>query len=591
MAQVTVTEPSKKLLKTNDNEAHRVCAYCRVSTDETDQKNSLVAQKQFFQRYFHMHQNWSNVGIFADEGLSGTSLEKRDDFLRMLHIARMGGIDIILTKEVSRFSRNVQHLLNIVEELRNLGVYIWFLSDDINTESNDYREKLTQIATNAEQESLRTSRRVKWGQQQQMELGVIFGRKEMYGYNIVKDENGIQHFEIIPEEATIIKQIFEWFASGEGTHRIGRRLEQMGVKTKRYKYGWTPIVILRILRNEKYVGDLAQGKTYTPDPLTHKKKYNNGESQKVYIRDHHPESAIIDRELWDRVQAILEEKAPTDDVKAKHSNRYWTSGKVYCGLCGQRYVSYVKKQNYGTYRAWVCFENHQRGRYKQITLDTGETATVGCNALRVNDRVLKTAVHDIITDYLIPYKESILGALRSEIETLSAPKDNRSKVASLEKAIAKKKEQLAKLTQGWMNGTVPESAYQATIGIANAEYEELQRQLTQMQAQTSAEEEIAVYKDYIKQVEEILSLSADDLNDGFYERITRQIFVYPHNLLEFRLSFIPMPIYMQYKATGKNEHYKVEFTILNAEQFAREVEKCPKNELHITDGNNTAVGN
>ena len=591
MAQVTVTEPSKKLLKTNDNEPHRVCAYCRVSTDETDQKNSLVAQKQFFQRYFHLHQNWSNVGIFADEGLSGTSLEKRDDFLRMLHIARMGGIDIILTKEVSRFSRNVQHLLNIVEELRNLGVYIWFLSDDINTESNDYREKLTQIATNAEQESLRTSRRVKWGQQQQMELGVIFGRKEMYGYNIVKDENGIQHFEIIPEEATIIKQIFEWFASGEGTHRIGRRLEQMGVKTKRYKYGWTPIVILRILRNEKYVGDLAQGKTYTPDPLTHKKKYNNGESQKVYIRDHHPESAIIDRELWDRVQAILEEKAPTDEVKAKHSNRYWTSGKVYCGLCGQRYVSYVKKQNYGTYRAWVCFENHQRGRYKQITLDTGETATVGCNALRVNDRVLKTAVHDIITDYLIPHKENILRALHAEIETLSAPKDNGKKIASLEKAIAKKNEQLAKLTQGWLDGKVLESAYQATIGIVNAEFEELQRQLNEVKTQTSAEEEIAIYKDYIKQVEEILSLSADDLNDGFYERITRQIFVYPHNLLEFRLSFIPMPIYMQYKATGKNEYYKVELTILTAEQFAQEVEKCPKNELHITDENHTTDDN
>ena len=591
MAQVTVTEASKKLLKTNDNEPHRVCAYCRVSTDETDQKNSLVAQKQFFQRYFHLHQNWSNVGIFADEGLSGTSLEKRDDFLRMLHIARMGGIDIILTKEVSRFSRNVQHLLNIVEELRNLGVYIWFLSDDINTESNDYREKLTQIATNAEQESLRTSRRVKWGQQQQMELGVIFGRKEMYGYNIVKDENGIQHFEIIPEEATIIKQIFEWFASGEGTHRIGRRLEQMGVKTKRYKYGWTPIVILRILRNEKYVGDLAQGKTYTPDPLTHKKKYNNGESQKVYIRDHHPESAIIDRELWDRVQAILEEKAPTDEVKAKHSNRYWTSGKGYGGLCGQRYVSYVKKQNYGTYRAWVCFENHQRGRYKQITLDTGETATVGCNALRVNDRVLKTAVHDIITDYLIPHKENILRALHAEIETLSAPKDNGKKIASLEKAIAKKNEQLAKLTQGWLDGKVLESAYQATIGIVNAEFEELQRQLNEVKTQTSAEEEIAIYKDYIKQVEEILSLSADDLNDGFYERITRQIFVYPHNLLEFRLSFIPMPIYMQYKATGKNEYYKVELTILTAEQFVQEVEKCPNNELHITDENHTTDDN
>ena len=163
MAQIQIIEPNKTTLKTDDNKPHRVCAYCRVSTDDTDQKNSLETQKQFFARYFNLHSNWTNVGIFADEGLSGTSLEKRDDFNRMLFEARHGNIDIILTKEVSRFSRNVQHLLNIVEELRNKGVYIWFLSDDINTEKNDYREKLTQIATNAEQESLRTSRRVRWG--------------------------------------------------------------------------------------------------------------------------------------------------------------------------------------------------------------------------------------------------------------------------------------------------------------------------------------------------------------------------------------------------------------------------------------------
>ena len=582
MGTTTVIEPTKRPLKTNDNESHRVCAYCRVSTDESDQKNSLEAQKLFFARYFNAHKNWSNVGIFADEGLSGTSLEKRDDFLRMLHLARSGGIDIILTKEVSRFSRNVQHLLNIVEELRAIGVYIWFLSDDINTESNDYRERLTQIATNAEQESLRTSRRVKWGQQQQMELGTIFGRKEMYGYNIVKDELGIQHFEIVSEEAKVIKNIFEWFAAGEGTHRIARRLEQKGVTTKRYKNGWSNPVILRILRNEKYVGDLAQGKTYTPDPLTHKKKYNRGESHMFYIQDHHPESAIISRELWDKVQTILAEKAPSEEIKAKHSNRYWTSGKVYCGLCGQRYVSYHKKQKNTPYRAWVCFENHQRGTYKQITLDTGEIVTVGCNARRVNDRVLKTAVHDIVADYLIPNKDAILAELKRDIEELSKPKDSTAKIAELEKAVAKKQEQLTKLTQGWINGTVPENAYQATIGIVNAEYEQLREQLKQAQDNSSNEAEIRIYEDYIKQLQEMVDLSADDLNDVYYERATKQIFVYPDNLLEFRLSFIPMPVYVQYKTVGRGEDYTAEFTILTAEEFAQKVAECPKNEL-LTD--------
>ena len=201
MATTEVRQPKQRLLKTQDNERHNVCAYCRVSTDETDQNNSLKSHQKFFESFFKKHSNWNNVRIFADEGLSGTSLEKRNAFNETLSLARYSGIDIIITKEVSRFSRNVQDLLNIVEELQNRGDYIWFLSDDINTESNDYRERLSQIATNAQQESLRTSRRVKWGQLQQMERGMVLGRKEIYGYNIVTDEFGEQHFEIIPEEA------------------------------------------------------------------------------------------------------------------------------------------------------------------------------------------------------------------------------------------------------------------------------------------------------------------------------------------------------------------------------------------------------
>ena len=580
MAQIQIIEPNKITLKTDDNKPHRVCAYCRVSTDEKDQRNSLVAQKMFFERYFNLHSNWTNVGIFADEGLSGTSLEKRDDFNRMLFEARRGNIDIILTKEVSRFSRNVQHLLNIVEELRKNGVYIWFLSDDINTERNDYREKLTQIATNAEQESLRTSNRVRWGQQQQMQLGVVFGRKEMYGYNIVKDENGIQHFEIIPDEAETIKKIFEWFASGEGTHRIGRRLEQQGIETKRYKNGWSNTVILRILRNEKYVGDLAQGKTYTPNPLDHKKKYNTGESYRFIITDHHPESAIISRELWDKVQKILGEKAPSEEIKAKHSNRYWTSGKVYCGLCGGRYVSYVKKQKNVPYRAWVCFENHQRGKYKQATLETGETKIVGCNALRVNDRVLKTAVYDIINWYIIPKKENILNEMKKEIAELSKPRDNTKQIEKIRTALEKKQGEISKLTLGWSSGDVPDIAYKSTIGILNKEHEELQSQLYKMQEQgNSTSAEIQVYSEYVTQLESVLALSENDLNEAFFERITKRIFVYPLNLLEFNFSFMPMPIYIQYKTSGRGKDYKPEFTILTKEQFAELLEKAPKNEI------------
>lgn len=562
MATTEVRQPKQQLLKTQDNEKHNVCAYCRVSTDDTDQKNSLTSQERFFASLFRKHENWNNVGIFADEGLSGTSLEKRNAFNEMLSIARYGGIDIIITKEVSRFSRNVQDLLNIVEELRDRGVYVWFLSDDINTQSNDYRERLTQIATNAEQESLRTSRRVRWGQLQQMERGVVFGRKEMYGYNIVTDEFGDQHFEIIPEEAEIIKKIYQWFASGDGTFRIAKRLKDMGIKPKRYANGFSNTVILRILRNEKYVGDLVQGKTYTPNALTHKKKYNRGESAVVRITDHHPESAIIDRDLWNRVQEILKEKAPSDEIKAKHANRYWTSGKVFCGCCGGRYVSYKKKQVNIPYKSWVCFENHQRGKEKQIITDTGETITVGCNGLRVNDRVLQSAIHDIITEIIQPRKQEIIDGLRAEFQNLAKPKDNRKEIAAVEKALAQIQKEASDLTRKHLQGKIPEEIYIATAQDYNDEISEQKAKLARLQKESNTASEEIRYTEYIAQIESIVDLKEDQINEGLYERVTKKIVVHPNRVLEIHLSFMPRPIFMQYKTTGRGEAYQAEFTII-----------------------------
>ena len=572
-------EPQRVVLKTDDKEVHKVCAYCRVSTDDDDQKNSLEAQEYFFANYFKRHKNWINVGIFSDEGLSGTSLEKRDSFNRMIDLARRGGVEIILTKEVSRFSRNVQHLLNIVEELRSKQIYIWFLSDDINTQSDNYRERLTQVATNAEQESLRTSRRVKWGHQERMREGVVFGRKEMYGYNIVRDDAGKQVFEIIEEEAEIIRNIFEWFSVGDGTHTIARRLEQQGKKTKRYKNGWTNTVILRILRNEKYVGDLAQGKTYTPDPLTHKKKYNRGESYMFYTKDHHPEAAIIDRDLWDRVQAIMEEKAPSEELKAKHSNRYWTSGKIFCGLCGERYVSLRKKQKNIPYKAWVCVENNQRGQYKQLVLDTGEITYVGCNALRVNDRVLKTALFDIITQIVKPHKQALIDEMRTELIKVQKPQDNSKQIAKIEKQIAEIDEELDMLTLQLTKKRITEERYERVAKMQEKELADLRSKLAEFQMDNSALDAESYINACIAELEKIVNLADDEINEGLYERIPKKIVVYPLNIIEIHLSFMTTPIRLQFSTSGRCEAYKVEFTILKQEEFDELMKNAPHNKI------------
>lgn len=577
----TVIAPTRKLLKTETDEQIKVCAYCRVSTDDTDQRNSLKSQKKFFADIFKKHPNWTNVGIFADEGISGTSLEKRDRFNAMIALAKHKGIDVILTKEVSRFSRNATDLLSIVKDLQDRNVYIWFLSDDINTENPNSIQQLTETATSAQGESLRTSRRVVWGQQRQMEKGVVFGRKEMYGYRIEKDSEDIQHFVVVEDEAEIIKKIFEWFISGDGTTIIARRLENMGIKTLRYKNGWTNTVILRILRNEKYVGDLAQGKTYTPDPLTHKKKYNRGESYRYYITDHHPESAIIDRDTWNKAQVILDERKPSEEVRAKHSARYWTSGKVYCGLCGGRYVSYHKRQKNIPYKAWVCFENHQRGRYKE-TEQNGEIVATGCNGLRVNDRVLKMAMHDIITQLIIPHKQEICDSILKEINTAQKPKDNTKKIQTAKKKIEQKQAEIQTLTRKNLNGIIPDNAYKLTYTAIENEIEKLQLSIAKMEAEIDTEApEAILYDRYFKQVEEIVNLSNEQINEELYGRIIKKIVVYPLSVLELHLSFMFAPVYLQYKTSGRGEQYNADFTILTSKQFEELKKTMPKNEKKV----------
>ena len=562
MSTLTIIKPTETEVKSESDLPLNVCAYCRVSTDENDQKNSLHSQRNFFDTVFLDHPTWRNVGVFYDEGVSGTSLNKRDSFNEMIRKARRGEIDLIYTKEVSRFGRNVQDVLNIVEELRNLNVYVVFLTDDINTQKSDYREKLTQAANSAELESHRTSKRVRWGQQQQMKKGVVFGRKEMFGYNIKRNGKGEQYFEIIEEEAEIVRMIFEWFSNGDGTHTISNKLQELGIKTKRYKNGWSNIVILRLLRNEKYVGDLRQGKTYTENTLSHKKKYNKGESISFYIRDHHPESAIIDRELWDKVQAKLKEREPSEELKAKHSNRYWSSGKVFCGCCGGRYVAYQKKQKYTPYRAWMCFEAHSRGNEKERVIG-GEKVKVGCNSKRVNDRVLQMAIRDILTEIIRPNADRICNDIIEQLQVPREKKDYTKQIKAKKKSIDELENKIALLTDKHLSGDIPQTSYDLTNKMYSSELEQLHREINELRAESiKAQETQTISDDYIQQIRELVNLSDDKINENLYERITKKIIVHPKQVLEIYLSFLPTPIKMQYEIQGKGKTYKAIFTIL-----------------------------
>lgn len=565
--EVKITEAVKKeYLINEENKPISVCAYCRVSTDKNDQKNSFDAQKRFFNSFFDEHKNWKTKTIFADLGISGTSLKKRDKFKQMIREAKNGKYSIIITKEVSRFSRNVQDTLNIVTELHNLGVYVLFLTEDIYTETPDYREQLIKASEQAEAESRKTSKRVLWGQRRQMENGVVFGRLEMFGYNIKRDNLNNQYFDVIPEEAELVRRIFTMYSEGMGTFKIAKQLESEGIKTKRYKNGWSNTVILRMLRNEKYVGDLEQGKTYTTDCLTHQKKYNRGESAKIYIKNHHPESAIVGRKLWNKVQKLLKENEPSEATKKQHSNRYWCSGKVFCGECGTRYISHIKHLKNGSiYKSWKCWESQQRGAKKTIT-QNGEKTEVGCNSESVNDKVLKQGVYDIITQLIKPNFNSIYENIKTEYESKmqSTPTDNEKKIKELQEQIETIKKSLRHSLDLLSNGDIDSEEYKYLKSKKNTEISEIEKDIENLSANGNENEEIkAEMEKHLAELETIINLENEKINEDVFRNIVEKIEVYNNHLLKFYFIGLSQPICLTYETKGKMETYEIDFKIVN----------------------------
>ncbi len=333
----------------------KVAAYCRVSTDNEDQANSFESQQRYFRQYIERNPDWELYAIFADEGISGTNTKKRKEFNRMIECAKNGDFDLIITKEISRFARNTLDSIFYTRDLKKHGVGVIFLNDNINTLDGDAELRLAIMSSIAQEESRKTSERVKWGQKRQMEQGVVFGRS-MLGYD-VKDGK----MTINEDGAKIVRLIFHKFVDeGKGTHVIARELREEGIEPMRVKE-WQNTVILRVIRNEKYCGDLVQKKTYTPDFLSHEKKYNRGQEEFVIIKDHH--EPIISRELFDKANRILDAKSLSQEGKAKHSNRYPFSGKIKCGRCGASYVARYKTRKDGSrYKAWRCYEAANHGR-------------------------------------------------------------------------------------------------------------------------------------------------------------------------------------------------------------------------------------
>lgn len=497
----------------------RVAAYCRVSTDHEDQANSFESQQRYFRQYIERHPDWELYDIYADEGISGTNTKKRKEFRRMIEHAGQGAFDLIVTKEISRFARNTLDSIYYTRELKRLGIGVIFMNDGINTLDGDAELRLAIMSSIAQEESRKTSERVKWGQKRQMEQGVVFGRS-MLGYDV---KNG--KMTINEEGAGVVRLIFHKFVNeGKGTHVIARELREEGVAPMRGKE-WSNTVILRLIRNEKYCGDLVQKKTYTPDFLSHEKKTNRGQEEFVILKDHH--EPIISRELFDAANRILDSRALSPEGKAKHSNRYAFSGKIKCGCCGSSYVARCKTRKDGSqYKAWRCYEASRNG---SPHTDRGGNK-VGCSGHSIrNEDVIQ--IMYLVGKELKINGDKIAHRIVSIIRAVMATDTGDVHTERLEEWLQSAKEKRARLIDLYMTSDITKEELTETRARCEQEIRELQ----------SAIDSLDKRQELIRSIGTAVEQIAKGLtyDEEFCGHILDRIIVQEDKRVEVRLKLLP----------------------------------------------------
>ncbi|MHB1151381.1 MAG: recombinase family protein [Eubacteriales bacterium] len=363
--QVTIIEAKtsrshqKNLQNQNNIAQKKVCAYCRVSTDQYDQQSSYDLQVNHYTNYIQNNSQWEFIGIYADEGVSGTSTRNRNEFQRMIQDCEDGKIDMIITKSISRFARNTLDCLNYVRKLKNLEKPVGIFFEKENLDTLDARSELllTILSSLAQDESRSTSENIKWAIQKKFQAGIP-RCPTVYFLGYDTDENG--KLVINEEQAITIRRIFQEYLAGSGTNIIAQGLTRDGVLTGRGKVSWTPNAVYRILMNEKYCGDILMQKRVTIDFLTHKRVLNNGHQPQYFISNHHP--AIIAKDDWNAVQAELVRRRKIISDKSekplKYSNCSPFSNRLFCDKCGEPYFrrsfKTTKKGIVYPYAAWRC---------------------------------------------------------------------------------------------------------------------------------------------------------------------------------------------------------------------------------------------
>lgn len=354
----------------------RVAAYCRVSRDTERLLHSFSAQISYYSSLIQKNPEWEYAGVYADEGITGTSMDSREEFNRLVADCEAGKIDIILTKSISRFARNTVDLLETVRRLNALGVEVRFEEQNISTLSGDGELMLTILASFAQEESISQSNNICWAKRKTMEAGEMTNTAVPYGYRYNPDT---RLPEVVPEQAEIIRDIFRWYIEeDQSVYTISKRLNAARIPSPR-DAAWTQAVVRRMLRNETYTGNMMLGKFYSDGPLTQRHTKNYGERPMFFAEETH--EAVIDTDTFRKVQERMAYNREYGCFRGGTMNSF--TGKVICGVCGQTFGrATIKREKGNKYPAWTCKKRAgEAAKCRVVTIMESDLETISAGVL------------------------------------------------------------------------------------------------------------------------------------------------------------------------------------------------------------------
>ena len=485
-----------------------VAYYARVSTEKLEQQVSIKHQEEHFEELIHSNNRWRFAGSYIDDGISGMNANKREEFQRMLRDAKLGKIDMIITKEISRFARNTLDSIQYTRELLSYGVCVWFQNDGINTIDEDSELRLTIMAGVAQDEIRKLSSRIKFGHAQSIKNGVVLGHR-MYGYS-----NHQGKLELITEEADMVRMVFRDYASGMSTPRIEKKLWNMGYRS--FKGGKiSRDVIKNIIRNPKYKGYYCGGKVKIVDMFTKKQEFLPQSEWVMFKDDGSRVPQIIDEITWEKANEYLRERGEAiKSRKTSFKSENIFTGKLFCANDG---APYWMKQHYIRGKEdvrWVCSYKIKNG-------------AASCDSFGLAESELKEVIAELInksSENIDSILEEYFEILQSSIKNIP---DNKNEISRLEKQIDLLKQKREKILEYNLDGKISDDEFISRNKEYVKQIKQIESHILEIQ-NTKSPEPVEIQLSAIKeQLEKFKGVTPKDINRQIVNELFEKITVEP----------------------------------------------------------------